>query len=373
MNVEPLKNIWDSLLHWRWSKSLLHWIIISAGTMAECVFLIASLWVSVNANVHKFVLLFINEDTTIHLTELATTAYVALPECIVALAVVTTLSHLRMVRVDKRAIIWSILFGLPTLVFLVLSLVTLWNAVQSVTFEMPAPLVSTRALAGYTFAFASLLYTQIGIPQEKDRLSKKDELIADLRNEMAQSRADLIREKEEMLTALVTSKDAKIAELQNFIQQISHELSQQKELLTESKTVQSELLKAVNKSSEDALAGYSEACKEWIKSGTKTVLIDEITKFTGHSKRKIASAITNGILAVSSRNKDLILISSLIEWLKNTPPILSLSETNNGAKPDPLTTVKDVFRMQEMEVTTDALDTVTVSTNGHTNGHQKGS
>src|SRR6266699_3550093 len=162
------RNTGNSILTWGWTKRLLHWIIISAGTMSECVFLVASLWVSINANVHAFVLLFLSEDVTKHVTELATTAYVALPECIVGLAVVVTLSHTRMVMYtpkDYRAMIWSVLYGLPTLVFLALSLITLGNAVASVTFEMPTGLVVIRALAGYLFAFTSLLYTQIGIPQ----------------------------------------------------------------------------------------------------------------------------------------------------------------------------------------------------------------
>src|ERR1700694_4747612 len=110
-------NTIKDILTWNWTKRLLYWIVLSAGTMDECVFLVASLWVTINAAVHRFVLLFLPESTTVHLSELATVAYVGLPECILALAIVTTISHIRTFaynRSDKRALVWSILYGVPT-------------------------------------------------------------------------------------------------------------------------------------------------------------------------------------------------------------------------------------------------------------------
>ena len=320
------KNTGRSILTWEWTKKLLHWIIISAGTMSECVFLIASLWVSINANVHQFVLLFVDEQMTKHITELATTAYVALPECIVGLAVVVTLSHIRMVmynRKEYRAWIWSVLYGLPTIVFLLLSLITLGNAVASVTFEMPTGLVVIRALAGYLFAFTSLLYTQIGIPQEKDRLAQKDALLADWQTRMAQEIADLIDEKDAQITALTTQLATETRRLHAIIDNQNQELQTQKQTNTN-------LITIVNKSSENALHAYSAECKEWLNSGVKTVFLDEITRYTGHSKRKISNAITGGHLQTAPRNKELILVSSLVEWLKQNQPLLSKSDQESG-------------------------------------------
>lgn len=308
-------------LTWDWTKKLLHWIIISAGTMSECVFLIASLWMSINANVHQFVLLFITEKTTTHLTELATTAYVALPECIVALAVVTTLSHIRMVLYSKdyRAIIWSVLYGLPTIVFVVLSLITLGSAVASATFQMPTPLVIVRALAGYMYAFTSLLYTQLGAPQEADRLSEKDGMLADLRRETDEKLATLEQEKTTMLADLRREMDEKVGRLEQENARLNALIADQKQSLQQQKRQQEELQNAMNKASEDALQAYSLECKAWLKSGVKSVEIADIVRYTGHGKRKIENAITKGLLSTAPRNDKLILVSSLIEWLKNTP------------------------------------------------------
>jgi hypothetical protein len=342
--LQSVRNRIKSILTWNWTKKLLHWIIISAGTMSECVFLIASLWVSINANVHTFVLLFISEDTTTHLTELATTAYVALPECIVGLAVVVTLSHIRVVMYnhkDYRAIIWSILYGLPTIVFLVLSLITLGSAVASVNFQMPTPLVVVRALAGYTFAFTSLLYTQLGEPQEKDRLAKKDALleelrsrmekmIAQLRQENATNLSNLRQQKDDVIAKLLQEKDAIVTQFHQERNNANQKIAELNERLSAHQKREEDLVKTIHKSEESSLQAYSSECREWLSSGVKTVSLDEISHYTGHSKRKIDNAITAGNIQTAPRNKKLILVSSLVEWLKNTPSPTTKNERDTG-------------------------------------------
>ncbi len=284
------RSVGQSLITWQWTKRLLHWIIISAGTMSECVFLIASLWVSVNANVHQFVLMFISERSAHFLTELSTTAYVVLPECIVGLAVVVTLSHLRTWLYNKRdyrPAIWTALYGGPTLVFLLLSLATLGCSVANATFEMPTWAVVIRAVSGYWFAFTSLLYTQLGAPQERDRLANKDGIIAQLQNETRR------------LNDLIENQKAESAK---------------------SKQRYEDVLNTANKLNESSIQAYGAECIEWLKSGIKTASVDEINRFTGHSKRKITHAIAAGNLQISPRNKELILTSSLVEWLKKNQP-----------------------------------------------------
>lgn len=335
------QNTGHSLLTWEWTKKLLHWLIISAGTVSECAFLLASLWMSVNASVHSLVLLAIDDTTAQHITELATAAYVALPELILGLAFVVTIGHVRVWlynHKDYSAGIWSILYGLPTLIFLVLSLITLGCSVVSVNFRLPEPLVVVRALAGYMFAFTSLLYTQLGIPQERDRLQKKDDLLATLRQEkdgiIVELESENVRLREafqQERAQIIAQWESKTSQLQQVIAQQNAAMEEQKMLLSESKNAQSELLKALNKSSESALTGYSEECITWLKSGVKTVSIEDITRFSGHSKRKIANAITAGMLQTAPRNKDLILVSSLVEWLKVTPAPGTKTEQGTGA------------------------------------------
>ncbi len=288
------RNIGHSLITWEWTKRLLHWIILSAGTMSECVFLIASIWVSVNANVHAFVLMFISEDTTRFLTELATTAYVILPECIVGLAVVVTLSHLRTwlyKKRDYRPAIWTVLYGLPTLVFALLSLITLGCSVANATFTMPTWAVVIRAIAGYWFAFTSLLYTQLGTPQERDRLAHKDATITALQAEIVRIRGEL--------SEVIGEKAA--------------------------------LYKALNASSESALQAYGEECIQWLNSLDKTVHIDAIAATTGITKRRLQGAIDRKELRVRGTNKELVWTPSLREYLtKNAPKTAQKDRLTDG-------------------------------------------
>lgn len=58
---------------------------------------------------------------------------------------------------------------------------------------------------------------------------------------------------------------------------------------------------------------------EWVEQGKKSATVDEILNLTGHHKRTITNAIRAGKLVTASRNKELVLVSSLIEWLRTTP------------------------------------------------------
>lgn len=287
----------SSFLTWNWTRRLLHWLIMSAGTVSELAFLLASIWVSLNASVHRLVLAVMDEQTSRYLTELASAAYVVLPELIIGLAIVTTINHFRVWRYDQKQIsslAWAVLFGIPTCIFLILSIVTLGNAVANAAFQLPEPLVVMRAIAGFWYAFVSLLFTQIGHPSEVNRLQQKDQIIAQLQE---QNRAVLEHLREQ--TAETERAKRQIDDLKNALSRVE---------------------KTVNKSSDTALQAYSAECKTWLKSGIKTVSIEEITRYTGHSKRKIQAAITSGNLFPSTRNKELILVSSLIPWLEENPP-----------------------------------------------------
>jgi hypothetical protein len=71
------------------------------------------------------------------------------------------------------------------------------------------------------------------------------------------------------------------------------------------------------KSDDIALQAYSEECLNWLKGAGKSVSLDEITRFTGITKRKIGVAIDRGTLQTASRNKELILTSTLVPWLRS--------------------------------------------------------
>jgi len=67
------------------------------------------------------------------------------------------------------------------------------------------------------------------------------------------------------------------------------------------------------------LDSYPKVQKEWIESDKKTVSIGEIEMVTGHSKQRINAAIRGGKLARDNRNKEVIRVSSVLEWLRTIP------------------------------------------------------
>jgi hypothetical protein len=190
-------------------------------------------------------------------------------------------------REDIRPLAWGILYGLPTLVFLILSVATLGFSVANAAFQMPVSLVIARAIAGYMYAFVSLLYTQLGTPQEVDRLKDRDQIIAGLRKHI------------EVLTG---------------------ELTEQKRLSESAKRAKAELETELNRSSDTALEAYGQDTIAWLRSGIKTVSVEEINRFTGHSKRRIKNAIDARKLLIAPRGDNLILVSSLRKWLEEVPP-----------------------------------------------------
>jgi hypothetical protein len=365
---------WRSIVTFSWTKSLLDWLITVAGTMSELAFMAAALFLCVNANVHAIVLLVFSQTTSEQLVKLATSAYVALPELILCLACNTTYGHVQTWRYNRQtsAAVWSLLFGIPTLIFLLLSFVTLSNAVLSSTFELPPWLVVLRANAGYVYAISSLLYLRIGKDQEVDRLRKKDSAYQDMYQHMlvkirfyasqlhAQKTqygkekqglseqihllnirleteqallknskeqriqlATILKETQETLdkkTDEARKREAIITQLQNENNALNAEYSKVKAILEQTKNQYSELKSSLDKTSEDALEAYSAECIKWLNNDDKTATLDEIIKITGHSKRKVEGAYNRGEFKLSPRNKDLILKSSLAQWLRENQP-----------------------------------------------------
>ncbi|MGH2478840.1 MAG: hypothetical protein ACRDHW_04190, partial [Ktedonobacteraceae bacterium] len=204
-----LKSVADNLYAWSWTKAIVYWLILSAATASDLAFLLSSLWMSINANVHGLVLHYMTRDTAEYLSYLATSAYVGLPIFIVSIAVVQTVGHARMWNTGgiwSRT--WTVIFGVPALIFFLMDLVTLSNSVANVTFTMPTWLVVLRADSAFIFAFGSLIFYFLGRPQEADRLAEKDGIIASLQEEMKVSLAALTSEKDNWIASITSEKDS---------------------------------------------------------------------------------------------------------------------------------------------------------------------
>lgn len=294
--ITPVKSTFSAFLSWQWVKRFLYWLVVSGGTVSECIFLIASIWVGINASVHPLMLKLMSETTTVTLSELAVAAFTGLPEVILGLAIVTTYGHIKFycVHRKKSSLVWAILFGLPTLVFLSL---TTWVLGMPVGYEMPAILVSSRVWAGYAYGLLSMLFMLMGKPDHADHVSDLQATIARLEQEMEAKHTAYSIEIENMTQLLKTS------------------------------TLQ--INRLAEKASSLELRGldaFPKVQSEWIEKGVKTVTLTEIEQVTGLSRQRINAAAKAEKFAKDNRNKDKVRVSSIIEWLKT----MTVIESSNG-------------------------------------------
>jgi hypothetical protein len=337
-----------SFLSGHWTQTFLYWLIMFAGTVSGCVLLLASLWMSINSSVHPFMLLLMSEPMTKWLSYLATTSYIALPEIILASAFVLTIGHYRVWKYTGKGseLAWFILYGIPTLIFLFLSVWTVGSAVTSTAYIMPMPLIVVRAMSGYTFAFVALLHHQLGEKQETDRLIEKDQTIVDLTNAANEKFAKMTKEMNEMRMNLLKEKDDLFNQLTNNYEQTLHQTTgSKKEMerqlqeqntslrdllkaksdelervigqLSDVQSERSDLMKTLKETRQPALEAYGSDVKNWVIGLDKAVTVEEIAAKTGLNTRRIKAAIRSGTLKTTSRNSSLIMPQSLGKWLQN--------------------------------------------------------
>jgi len=302
LNREKSLSIALYILSWQWVKKFLYWLVVSAGTVSECIFLMASLWISVNATVHPLMLKVVSEAVSETLSQLSVASFTSLPEVIVGLAFVTTYGHIKTYCLHKKssALTWGILFGLPTLVFMVLSLWTLGSSSLHIGYEMPPFIIATRALSGYLYGFLSMIFVLIGKPDYADLVSSKESIIFNLEE-------IIVNQREKMEAEIEQQKN----KMQTIISNLTNELETVNVRLIESTNQTRRLVQRAESLERTGIEDYPNVISEWIEKGVKT----EVAAITGHSKRRLCKAPFQR----HNRNKDLIIVSSVIDWLKTAP------------------------------------------------------
>ena len=100
----------------------------------------------------------------------------------------------------------------------------------------------------------------------------------------------------------------------------------------------------------------------WLSKNIKTVSIDDIVAVTGQRKRRVAYQVGKA-LKPSTRNDGLILVSSIITWLKTAPmpankeahtdPIPVISASLNAHKNDEISQTKETIHLNHSSPDTD--------------------
>lgn len=294
-----IKPGWIYVITFQWVRVLLAWSLTSAGTISEAVFVLAPLWICIKASVPGFVKIFITDQGVIdNITNFANTLLVGVPELIMIAAIITVISRLSTWKYRGKLWditgVWTLAFGIPTAVFIVITVLTLWASFGNVGFKLDVWVVQVRGIAAYWYGIASLLYTKVGKPQEVVRLKEKDNAVNDLLEKSRESQQ-------------------KIDELTQTIEDLKQSIERQKK---ETLAAKSEVLQV----SESALQAYSEDCIKWVISGVKTTDVDEIARYTGHNKQKIRWAIKGGDIKRAPGKGERYFVASVGDWLKKTPP-----------------------------------------------------
>jgi len=258
-------------------------------------------------------LLLMSESVTISLTQISIAAFTALPEVILGLSLHTVYIHIKALHSDKQLkhLTWACLFGVPTSVFFVLTVWTLTASSLQIGYELPAFAVASRVLAGYAFGLLSMMYALIGKPDEIDA---KQDLICQIEH--------LKTEKESEIKLLTGEKESEIKLLACQIERLETEIERLETEIERHLTSVDRLSERASSLASQHLELYGSELSTALTNGAKTISIEKLSELSGHSKRKINAAK----LQRHSRNKDLILCSSVLDWLRITPPNMKIIE-----------------------------------------------
>jgi hypothetical protein len=143
------------------------WIIRVSGSIAETALLFAVLWISGTSVAPGLIELFMSEKTMQYLVWLSLVTLALIPEIILGNAIINAAGRWHTVvhnRENILAWIWAILFTVPTLLFLILTALTL-NTLASAGgnfVQASNGLVGLRCFAGWSYGLLELVHVGIG-------------------------------------------------------------------------------------------------------------------------------------------------------------------------------------------------------------------
>lgn len=174
--------------------AFVQWLVRVAGRVAESALLLATLYVTLNNVAHTLVTWILPSQAISALNYLSLVAFSLLPELIVAAAIKITVDHWSMLMRNRSwrnpAWIWAVLYSLPTLTFVVMTIYTLLGFVQIVAISgTPAQAtgasLTIRFLAGWSYAMIEILFATIGKKSYVALLDSLRSMIATQGNELS--------------------------------------------------------------------------------------------------------------------------------------------------------------------------------------------
>jgi hypothetical protein len=170
-NVAGLLAIAGEVAGWFLNGHFLVWlgqkVISISGRVAETALLFAVLWISGTSVAPGLIELFMSAKTMQYLVWLALIVLALIPEIILGNSIINAAGHWQNVASERHNVmawVWAILFTIPTVLFLILTALTL-NALVSDGgnfVQASNGLVGMRCFAGWTYGLLALVYAGIG-------------------------------------------------------------------------------------------------------------------------------------------------------------------------------------------------------------------
>lgn len=232
-----------------WVVDLVRWMIDTGGNIAESAFILATVYVTLNTVAHLLVSWLLPDRAITTLNQISIIAFSVLPELIVVSALAVCFDHWRMVYTTRRldAWVWAILYSLPTVVFLGMTVFTITSfvsfevantttvhhmvngkliteLVQAGSYTATGPMLVTRCLAGWSYGTIRMIFAKLGKPGYTsmitdlktegvalgDKLKERDDLVTDLQTQVATMQKQIETQGNELIEARIAVATAKV-------------------------------------------------------------------------------------------------------------------------------------------------------------------
>ena len=317
-----------------WFVQIMRQVIITGGNIAESAFLLATLWVIVNAVAHALLTWYMPTHMIELVNYLSVIAFSALPELIIIPVIIICFSHWSVAigRKDFAAGVWAVLYTIPAIFFLIMTIIAITTFVSTGgTHFVPADGIQLviRCLSGWMYAVVNMLFKKLGEPHYASRFEDLETALAQKQEEIEQVKShfeNALRIANSNFQIAIQAKQSEFEDRLNLIMEQSKSEIERFQNLLESQNAQvQKLSERASSLTATGLENYPKVQIELVEKQVKTVSADVLSELTGISKRQIASART---LQRHNRNKDLILVASVIDWLKTAPLPANKAEQN---------------------------------------------
>jgi hypothetical protein len=209
-----LKAVFLYIVFFRWVIDIVHWLLDVGGTIAVSAFLLGTTYVIINLVAHQLLLWVVFGHTNVidTLNQIAMITFSVLPELIV-ISAIKQCYEMWVLSFGSRRIecfVWSVLFTMPTLVFMAMTYVTIsgFVSLESVhqTYQLTGSNLQLRVVSGLFYGVTQKLYTEIG-------RGTLDRMFTDLRHQLQNA------------TTTLTDRDTTIANLQTTITTLQSDMA----------------------------------------------------------------------------------------------------------------------------------------------------